>query len=158
MTRGICIPGESASKGGLHSGGLHKWGLGNTQVCLQWGCLHPGGTGGRLSRSPEIHGILRHTINRRAVRILLQCFLVFHWNLTSTIVFNSDVSYRASKRQPHQGFHAVRGKRLNLPNFPSIKRPSSLDFPVSRRDPPIRGFSAVRGKKWRYINASFVYI
>ena len=78
----------------------------------------------------------------------VQQFSLFRHNIKrAQLSFNSDVSYRASKRQPHQGFHAVRGKRLNLPNFPSIKRPSSFDFPVSRRDPPIRGFSAVRGKK-----------
>ena len=41
-------------------------------VCIQGG-LHPGGVG----HTPlEIHGILRDTVNKRAVLILLECILV----------------------------------------------------------------------------------
>ena len=42
--------------------------------------LHPGWGGGSAFRgvgqTPEIHGILRDTVNKRAARILLECFLV----------------------------------------------------------------------------------
>ena len=38
-----------------------------------WGGLPPEGW---VDPSPKIHGILRDTVNKRTVRILLQCFLV----------------------------------------------------------------------------------
>ena len=61
--------GGSASRGaGLHPGG----------VCIPWveglhpeGSLHPG------CRSPPSHRILRDTVNEWAVRIPLECILVF---------------------------------------------------------------------------------
>ena len=109
-------------------------------------CLPTGGGGGFCIGGGQTWDTTAYSQQEGGTHptVMLSCFSL---KFNNTIVFISDVSYRASKRQPHQGFHAVRGKRLNLPNFPSIKRPSSLDFPVSRRDPPIRGFSAVRGKK-----------
>ena len=52
---------------GLHPGDLHLEGL-------PPGGLHQGG----LDRSPsKIHGILWDTVNKRAVHILLACFLVY---------------------------------------------------------------------------------
>ena len=62
---------RSHDQGGSTSGGLHRGGL------------HPGGglPPGRVCRgvgrpSPEIYGILRDTVNKRAVCILLECILV----------------------------------------------------------------------------------
>ena len=43
-----------------------------TGVCIQ-GSLHPGGG---WADPPELHEILRDTVNKRAVRIVLECFLV----------------------------------------------------------------------------------
>ena len=50
------MTGGSSSKGGLHRGGLHPGGVGHTPL--------------------EIHGIVRDTVNKRAVLILLECILV----------------------------------------------------------------------------------
>ena len=60
----FCSPGWGGEGGVLHPGGGCLWG----RDCIKGG----------LGRSPptEIHGILRITVNRRAVRILLECFLV----------------------------------------------------------------------------------
>ena len=88
MTRGACI------QGGLHPGGLHQgksasrkgsasWGSASREVCIQEGVCIQGGLhrGGSASRGwadplPEIYGILRDTVNKRATRILLECILV----------------------------------------------------------------------------------
>ena len=43
-------------------------------ICHQGG-LHPGEGVGQTPPH-ELHGILRDTVNKRAVRILLECFLV----------------------------------------------------------------------------------
>ena len=51
-------PGSSASRGSLHRGDLHPRGGGWADTLL--------------------NGILRDTVNERAVRILLECILVFH--------------------------------------------------------------------------------
>ena len=92
---GLC-PGRSLSRGSL-SGGLsvretplppygYMW-----VVCILLECILVTGvclfmgvsTGvsthplGEFPPPPPIHGILRDTVNKRAVRILLECFLVF---------------------------------------------------------------------------------
>ena len=54
----VCIQGEVCLQEGLLPGG----------VCLQ-GCQHPEGLGR--------HGILRYMPNKRAVRILLECFHIY---------------------------------------------------------------------------------
>ena len=52
----------------------HDWGSASR------GHIHPGwgsaSGGGRLDRTPQIHGILRDVVNKRAVCIRLECFLV----------------------------------------------------------------------------------
>ena len=50
-------------------------------ICLQEGGLHPGGIG--QTTPHEIHGILRDTVNKQAVRILLECILLL-CNVTSS--------------------------------------------------------------------------
>ena len=57
---------------GLHPGWVYFQG-----VCIQWRVCIQGV--GRLS--PEIQGILRDTVNKRAVHILLECILVSWFNL-----------------------------------------------------------------------------
>ena len=53
-------------------GGLQPGGIGQTpQVCLRGGAVG--------QTPPKTHGILRDTVNERAVRILLECILV--WNM-----------------------------------------------------------------------------
>ena len=43
------------------------------------GGLHLGRSASRgVGRPPEVHGILQDTVNKRAVRILLECILVLH--------------------------------------------------------------------------------
>ena len=42
------------------------------EVCTREGGLHPG-----VGKPPPPHWILRDTVNERAVRILLECILVF---------------------------------------------------------------------------------
>ena len=68
-------------------GGFPACGTGHItgEGCIQW-ILHPGGwsasmgvlhQGRGLGRPPyEIHGLLRDTVNKRSVRILLECILV----------------------------------------------------------------------------------
>ena len=63
------------------------------EVCLGRvylkGGLPPGGLDpGELGRPPEIHEILRDTVNKRAVRILLECFLVPNKNTFSAHVWS----------------------------------------------------------------------
>ena len=63
---------------GSASGGLCIWGVcipSFTWACLQGGWADP--------PSPTIHGILRDTINKRAVHILLECIPVLKNRLTS---------------------------------------------------------------------------
>ena len=75
--------GMSASRGSASSrvciqwGGLHPWG-----VCIQRG-LHPGGFG----LTPPPHRIPRDTVNERAVRILLECILVFSLFISLCVLF-----------------------------------------------------------------------
>ena len=57
MTGGVCIWGRGPASGGTASGG-------------------GGGSASRgVGRAPQIHGILRDTVNKRVIRILLECFL-----------------------------------------------------------------------------------
>ena len=73
----ILSTGGGGGKGWSASGGilgsLHRGG-GCIQggVCIQRG-LHPGGW---ADHSPEIHGLLQDTVNKRTICILLECFLV----------------------------------------------------------------------------------
>ena len=61
MTRGVCIQGGSTFRRGLPPGGLPLgW-----EVCIGGGAASRGG------------GILRDTVNKWAVRILLQCILLY---------------------------------------------------------------------------------
>ena len=67
-----CITGHMTR--GLHLGGLPpgSWaepppGLSTGGVCIR---------GGGQTPSPKIHGILRDTVNKRVVGILLECFVV----------------------------------------------------------------------------------
>ena len=60
MTRAVCLQGVCI-EGGLYLGGLPPGGLG---------------------RTPPPHGILRDMINKRAVRILLECILVYQYVIT----------------------------------------------------------------------------
>ena len=71
---GLHHPGGSASREGLHPGGE-----GLRESAYREG-LHPGGLG-RPPCSPKIHEILRHAVDKRAVRILLECFLAFQINI-----------------------------------------------------------------------------
>ena len=68
-----CITGhmtsESASGGGEYPGGFASRG----SLHPKWG-LHRGGA---WTDPSEIHGILWITVNKRAVRILLECLLVY---------------------------------------------------------------------------------
>ena len=77
-SRGVCIQGGgSASRvRGLNpDGGSVSRGSASRGVCLQRGRgLHLGG--GWADPPSEIHGILRDTVNTRALRILLECILV----------------------------------------------------------------------------------
>ena len=66
---GVCIQEGSASRGDLHPGGSASGGSATGGVCL-WRGLHPGG--GVLGRPP---GALQDTVNKRAVRIILECIL-----------------------------------------------------------------------------------
>ena len=82
----------SASWWGLPPGGLHP-GDGCGGVCIQGGLPSGGSTSRRvclqgglhlvegLGRPPEIHGLLWDTVNKWAVRILLECipvlFIIF---------------------------------------------------------------------------------
>ena len=89
--QGVCIQGDV----GLHLGDLHperclppvgstsrgggsaSRGRGSASrgcVCIQWGCAS---RGVGQTPSPETYGILRDTVNKRAVRILLECILLF---------------------------------------------------------------------------------
>ena len=77
MTRGICIQGglprgggsASASRGSASKGDWEGLpGSASRGVCIQGGWADP--------PSPEILGILWNMVNRRAVCILLECFLV----------------------------------------------------------------------------------
>ena len=74
---------SQASVGLYLGGGVHPYG-GIEGVCIQWGGgggggsasrwkrgLHPGGLG-----RPPPHRILWDTVNKQAVRILLECILV----------------------------------------------------------------------------------
>ena len=77
--RGRGVASQHASQvtcpGGLHLGGLPRLrGSASRGVCI-WGR-------GELGRPPKIHGVLWDTINKRVVRILLECILVWkkkHW-------------------------------------------------------------------------------
>ena len=58
------------------TGHRHDWGGGGVNI---WGSLHLGWSASQgVGRPPPpgIHGILLHTVNKRTVRILLECFLV----------------------------------------------------------------------------------
>ena len=73
----FCIQGGSTSRSGLPPGGLPLgW-----ELCIgggrsaSGGGLHSGEVG-RTPPPPEIHGILRDTVNKWAVRILLECILL----------------------------------------------------------------------------------
>ena len=76
--------------------GAVRWSLSRSGICFQGYAyrrlLHPGGgqipsgsayrgvcLHGRQTPPPEIHGILQDTVNKRAVRILLECILAFNW-------------------------------------------------------------------------------
>ena len=61
----------------VHGRGSVLGGSTSRGVCIQG--VYLGGEG-KLGRPPEIHEILRDTVNRRAVRILLECFLVLNKN------------------------------------------------------------------------------
>ena len=64
--QGGLLPGGSVSIGGsAFSGVLHPVG-----ICI-YGALHRG-----LGRPPKIYGILWATVNKRVVRIILECILV----------------------------------------------------------------------------------
>ena len=65
-SRGVCIGGGWVDPPDLLTGG---------------GGLHPGGLGRTPPPPVEINGLLRDTVNKRAVRILLECFLVLFINL-----------------------------------------------------------------------------
>ena len=68
---GVCL------QGGLHpgKGGLHPRGRGSASR----GEGSASGRGvGQTSPPSEIHGILRNTVNKRAIRILLECILVLY--------------------------------------------------------------------------------
>ena len=68
MTRGPASSGVLPLAGVCIQGGLHPGG-----VCIQ-GDLHRGGSW--TASLPEIHEILWDTVNKWAVRILLECILV----------------------------------------------------------------------------------
>ena len=75
FTGKVLFLGGSTSRGGLHPGGLHQ---GGRLGILPWVCLRGGGglhPGGVRQTPSEIHGIPRDTVNKRAVGILLECFL-----------------------------------------------------------------------------------
>ena len=57
---------RSHDQGGLPPGGLHQEGLPPGWGSTYRGCADP----------PDIHGILWDMVNKRAVRILLECILV----------------------------------------------------------------------------------
>ena len=87
IQRGVCLQGGlHPGKGGLHpgEGGLHPRGSASRGrgsasrgcACIQWGCASRG-VGQTPSPPPETYGILRDTVNKRAVRILLECILLF---------------------------------------------------------------------------------
>ena len=61
MVRGMCGREHACVAGGVHGGG-HAW----QGVCMVGMCMVEGVHG----------GILRDTVNERAVRILLECILV----------------------------------------------------------------------------------
>ena len=67
----------SASRGGLYRGGLGRP-PGST---YRWGRSASRGGWAEPRPSVEINGLLRDTVNKRAVRILLECFLVLFINL-----------------------------------------------------------------------------
>ena len=70
---------QSHDQGGLHPGG----------ICIQGGrCLHPGGGSastvgglhlGGVGKTPPPPRALQDTVNKRAVRILLECILVWDY-------------------------------------------------------------------------------
>ena len=68
----VILPGGSASRGGLPlgrdlpPGGVCTWG-----ESVSGGWADP--------PQPKIHGVLRDTVNKRAVRILLEYFLVLQY-------------------------------------------------------------------------------
>ena len=77
---GVCI-GGSASRGGLPSGGWAdppKPPTGGGWVAASGGGQTP----------PEIHGIVRDTVNKQAVRILLECFLVCNNTYLKEVTFS----------------------------------------------------------------------
>ena len=82
----VTWPGD----GGLHPGESASGGSASRKAYIQGG-LHPGGWAdppsgvflqGGWADTPKIHGILRDTVNKRAVRILLECILVKISNYT----------------------------------------------------------------------------
>ena len=64
--QGGLLPGGSVSIRGLHSVGF----------CIQWESASMGLCIGGVGRPPKIHGILWATVNKQAVRIILECILV----------------------------------------------------------------------------------
>ena len=89
MSRGVlhlgevCIQGWSASGGGSTSRGSASRGCASTGVCIQGvcigGCLHPGGgvwAEPPDADPPQIHGVRRDAVNKRAVVVLLECILI----------------------------------------------------------------------------------
>ena len=78
MIRGVCIRGGSASRGDLHPGVVCLWGGRSASGVggLHRGGLHSGEVG-RTPPPPEIHGMLRDTVNKWVVRILLECILLY---------------------------------------------------------------------------------
>ena len=115
--RGSVSGGGSASGGkgmGLHSvgGGLHPIGLGRGSAyrvgrgsssrgsAYGGGVNKPPGSAYRGRPPPprhsEIHGILRQTVNKQVVRILLECFLVI-FNKTFSSKSHYDIYYHPPK-------------------------------------------------------------
>ena len=73
---GVCIQRGSAFRGG------------RAVYIQEEGGLHPGKVWQNLS-PPKTHGILQDTVNERAVRILLECVLVYIFTVGTLLSFSS---------------------------------------------------------------------
>ena len=79
----------------LHLSICSQEGPASRGVCI-WGCLHPGGLhpgglhpGGVCIQADPLHWILRDKVNERAVRILLECILVWYTSTFSMLHISS---------------------------------------------------------------------
>ena len=67
---GACVAGGHAWQGGVCGGGRVWWG----GACVAGGCAWQGAC---VACPPSLQALgLRYTVNKRAVRILLECILV----------------------------------------------------------------------------------